>query len=118
VNSAIERLSQAEQDGRVGKLNKPLFKGSTQCVQIEVSNSRQGLLRENQTMLKNILLAAALVATANAAFASDAPSTNAQSQQTQAQTGKTRAQVYQELVQAEQDGTLAELGATLYRGGM
>jgi hypothetical protein len=86
--------------------------------QIEVSNPRQGLLRENQTMLKNILLTAVLVATANAAFASDAPSTNAQSQQTPAQAGKTRAQVYQELVQAEQDGTLVELSATLYRGGM
>jgi hypothetical protein len=69
-------------------------------------------------MLKNLLIAATLIATANAAFAADASSANTQPQQAQAQAGKTRAQVYQELVQADQDGTIAELSATLYRGGM
>lgn len=71
-------------------------------------------------MLKNLLIAATLIATANAACAADASTANTQPQQAQAQAqaGKTRAQVYQELVQAEQDGTMAELSATLYRGGM
>ena len=81
--------------------------------------------------MKYLMIAAALIgATMTAsAFAQSNPSNNqTASAATMSQgghwvpsygqqvAGKTRAQVYQELVQAEQDGEMAQLNTTVYKG--
>jgi hypothetical protein len=77
--------------------------------------------------MKTLILAIALAAssTAGIAYAADSSTTSAASGAMQSQqwsaaqsaaTPKTRAEVRRELVRAEQDGQLARLNSTLYRG--